>query len=88
MDSLLLRSAVERQFGIIGEALNRLSQHDPATALRISSLAEIVAFRNLLIHGYADVDHAAVWDILQTDLPRLKGELRRLIEKLDPQASI
>lgn len=61
---LLLRSAVERQFEIIGEALRQLWQHDPSVATRISQARQIIAFRNLLIHGYAAVDHEAVWDTL------------------------
>lgn len=44
---VMLRSAVERQFQIIGEALNRLSKVDPSTAGRVPDLARIVAFRNV-----------------------------------------
>jgi len=44
----LLRSAVERQFEIIGEALNQLCKIEPAWAERIPDLPQIVAFRNLL----------------------------------------
>ncbi len=57
----MLRSAVERQFEIVGEALNRLSQTDPTVAAQIGDLPRIVAFRNVLIHGYATIDDAIVW---------------------------
>jgi uncharacterized protein with HEPN domain len=44
----LLRQAIERNFEIIGEAMNRLVQHDPDTAARISKHRQIVDFRNVL----------------------------------------
>ena len=53
---LMLRSAVERQFGIVGEALSQLGRHYQALAGQIPDLREIVAFRNILIHGYEIVD--------------------------------
>ena len=48
----LLRQAVERNFEIIGEAVNLLRKLDPAVAARITDASRIVAFRNVLIHGY------------------------------------
>ena len=54
----LLRSAVERNFEIIGEALNRIRQNDPALAGRIPENRAIIGFRNLLIHGYDSIDHS------------------------------
>jgi uncharacterized protein with HEPN domain len=56
----MLRSAVERQFEIIGEALSQLAKIDPAVAARIPDLRRIVGFRNVLIHGYDRMDAASV----------------------------
>lgn len=56
----VVHSAVERTFEIIGEALAQLARLDPALAARIPDLREIIAFRNLLIHGYAAVEHDRV----------------------------
>jgi uncharacterized protein with HEPN domain len=77
----LLRSAVERQFEIIGEALRQLGRDDPATGAKISEQARIVAFRNILIHGYAHVDDRIVWDVLETKLPTLVTEVEALLEQ-------
>ena len=52
----MLRSAVERQFEIIGEAMTSLAKTDVPVAGRISHYQRTIAFRNVLIHGYADVD--------------------------------
>ncbi len=74
-----LRSACERQFEIIGEALNQLARIDPGTASAIPDLPRIVAFRNVLIHGYATVDDRLVWGVIETNLGRLRTTLARLL---------
>ncbi|MGB5550255.1 MAG: HepT-like ribonuclease domain-containing protein [Thermoanaerobaculia bacterium] len=51
LENRLLRQAVERNFEIIGEALNRLRRADPETADRIGETPRIVALRNILAHG-------------------------------------
>ena len=67
----LLRRGVERNFEIIGEAVKRLAQVDPDSAARIAQYPQIIAFRNILIHGYDLVDRALVWSTVQTQLPTL-----------------
>lgn len=59
----MLRSAVERQFEIVGEALGQLRRAAPALAAGVPDLPRIVAFRNLLIHGYAAIDDRLVWEV-------------------------
>lgn len=75
----LLRSAVERQCEIIGEALNRLARLSPDMAAQIPELSRAVAFRNLLIHGYATVDDAMVWRIATTDIAVLRDRLAAML---------
>ena len=76
----MLRSAVERQLGILGEALNRLSRVDPETAARLPELPRIVAFRNILVHGYAEIDNASVWRVVENQLDPLDRVLQEMPE--------
>lgn len=75
----MLRAAVERQFEIIGEALAQLAKIDADLAARISEHRRIIAFRNILIHGYADVDDLLVWDVVESKLPLLRVEVEALL---------
>jgi uncharacterized protein with HEPN domain len=74
-----LRRAVERSFEIIGEALTQLRKLDQPTADRISESRKIISFRNILIHNYGAIDDDKTWDIVQNDLPVLRGELDALL---------
>jgi uncharacterized protein with HEPN domain len=76
----MVRAAVERQFEIIGEALNRLSQQAPQVADRITDSRRIIAFRNLLIHGYAEIDDRVVWGVVEAKLEALISEVQGLLE--------
>lgn len=80
LSDAMLRAAVERQFEIIGEALNQLSKADPELASAVPDLPRIVAFRNILIHGYAMVDDVLVWQVLRERLPELRRVLRELLD--------
>jgi len=77
----LLQSAVERQFMIVGEALAQLGRIDAELADRIPERARIVAFRNILVHGYAVVDDEQVWSAVETHLPRLRNVLTGLLDE-------
>ena len=77
----LLRAAVERQFEIIGEAFAGLRRSDPALAAAIPDLPRIVAFRNILIHGYASVDDRLVWGVVERDLAELREAVARLLDE-------
>jgi len=70
---------VERQFEIIGAALTRLRNNAPDVGDRIPNHRRIIAFRNVLIHGYDLVDDDVVWDVVQGDVPALLELLRQML---------
>jgi uncharacterized protein with HEPN domain len=80
----MLRSAVERQFIIIGEALSRLEKLDPVLASQILDCHKIIGFRNVLVHGYETIDDAIVWKTIQDDLPNLQKEVETLLGRFGP----
>ncbi len=59
----LIRSAVERQFIIIGEALNRIKRLDLTVYDRIRYADQNVGFRNILVHGYDVISDQLVWQV-------------------------
>lgn len=75
----LLRSGVERQLGIVGEALHQALRADPGLEGSITDLWQIVRFRNIIIHAYGIVRDETVWGILQRNLPVLREEVKALL---------
>ncbi len=74
----MVRAAVERQFEIIGEALNQLARLAPELVEGIADYRRVIAFRNIPAHGYAGVDDRLVWDMAATRL----DDLRRVVGRL------
>jgi uncharacterized protein with HEPN domain len=77
LNSRLLRSSIEREFIIIGEALKNALAIEPA--LPITKERRIVDFRNVLVHQYSVIDDQYVWGLIHRDLPRLLAEVRALL---------
>ncbi|RLD35849.1 MAG: antitoxin [Bacteroidetes bacterium] len=74
----MLQDAVERNIEIIGEAMNKILKIDEL--IEISNARRVVDARNLLIHGYDDIDNAQIWGIIINHLPKLKQEVEALLE--------
>lgn len=79
--NLMVRSAVERQLEVLGEALNRLRRDDAETASRIPDLDRIVGMRNVLAHEYGDIDYEIVWRAATISVPSLVPVLDELVEE-------
>jgi uncharacterized protein with HEPN domain len=74
VSDLKTQSAVERQLGIIGEAVNKFEKIFPESP--ITNARKIVGFRNRLIHTYDAVDPSIVWAIIKNHLVPLKIEVK------------
>ena len=80
----LTQAAVERKCGVIGGAVNGLLKSHPDLAVRIPESHKIVAFRNVLAHGFAHMVPEVVWDYVQNHLPQLRQVVRTLLAELGP----
>ncbi len=84
LEDELRQAAVERQLEIAGDALGQLRKLDPELFARIPEGPLIVAFRNVLAHGYATIDHRRVFDAATSKVPALTGIISKLLNELPP----
>lgn len=76
-----LRSAVERKFEILGEALNRIRRDEPDVLQHIREHRDIISFRNILVHGYDAIDDQIVWGVIEEDLDNLLEDVATLLRE-------
>ena len=82
-DSRLIRSSVEREFTIIGEALSQLSRRDGDLFAQIDQAPQIISFRNKLTHEYVTINDQLVWGVIQNNLPVLLEQCTQLLSDLE-----
>jgi uncharacterized protein with HEPN domain len=80
----LLRSAVERQFINVGEALTEARKLDATTIGTITGVRKIIGFRNILVHGYEVVKPERVWSVVEMDMDLLRSEVQALLTTANP----
>ena len=85
-DDPMLRSAVERNLEVIGEAINRLARIDADTAGRLGPYEQIIAFHSILIHGYEIVDHDRVWHVIRNDVSDLLAKTDQLLYEAEDRS--
>lgn len=76
-----LQAAIERYIEIIGEAAGKLSQQTRDLAPDVP-WAQIIGARNVIIHGYAEVEPDRIWDIVKNHIPALRLAVDRLRERI------
>lgn len=79
---LLLRSAVERQIEIIGEAARHVSRATKEANLHIVWKG-ITAQRHVLAHEYGEILDDRVWRVATVHVPVLIEQLRPLVPPVD-----
>ncbi len=67
-DSWIVRSAVERQLEVIGEAAGRLSEGF-ALARPSWPIRQARAVRNRIVHDYLDIDRDTLWNTIAVSVP-------------------
>lgn len=79
-NNIMLKRAIERNFEIIGEAINRIITRDLIYIEKISNAKSIIGLRNQVIHAYDSISDENIWSILINHLPKLKAEIENLIQ--------
>ncbi|HJU00599.1 MAG TPA: DUF86 domain-containing protein [Actinomycetes bacterium] len=80
-DDELAQTAVIRWVEVIGEATRGLSDELRQTHPEVP-WRQMVAMRNVLIHGYFDIDVELVWSVAENDLPKLGAQVRAILDQL------
>ena len=77
------RSAVEREFILIGEATSVMAKFWPDSFNLLSDGRKAIGFRNILTHNYASVDHETVYETALQDVPKLRRECVEILRETD-----
>ena len=75
------RAAVERVLEVCGEAMSNLYKVAPAVAETIPHARDITGFRNILAHGYAELDHSKGYSIAIVNAPELLVAAQEALKK-------
>jgi len=83
----MLRDAVIRQLGIIGEAAANLSKLFKERHSK-QPWKDIVGLRQILLHKYWKVDPNIVWSTAKKDVRTLAAYLQRMLKKSSSQLDV
>ncbi len=76
--NFLVKAAVERHLGIVGEAVKKFLSESPEN--RLTNASQIISLRNRLIHSYDNVDDRIIWTIIKRHISPLKQEVEELLK--------
>ena len=76
----VLKRAFVRSLEIIGEAVKRLPE-DFRAKYKDTDWRAIAGTRDKLIHDYFGIDYDIVWDIVTNEIPELKTQIEKILQK-------
>lgn len=79
IESMQIQDSVIRRLEIIGEAIENFPKEIKTEHSDIQ-WNEISGMRNFLIHEYFGVDAYLVWETVENDIPKLKKQMKKIIE--------
>ena len=82
--SILVQDAVLRNLQTLSESTMRLSDSLKSTKPGVP-WTSIAGFRNVVAHGYLDIDLNLIWDIVTHDIPVLKIAIQEIMNSYDSQ---
>ena len=85
MQAKMVRSAVERQVEVMGQALDDLAREFPSLARQAPGIRAIVELRAFLIHRDETIRDDLIWQITRKDVPGLVGTLTQLLAGAAPE---
>jgi len=80
LDNKDKKDATMRRLEVIGEAVKNIPDSFRKKYPKIS-WRDIAGFRDVIIHAYFGVDFERVWMIVKDDIPKLKKEIEKILEK-------
>jgi len=82
----LIQNWFLRHLQIIGEAARALPESirdiSPSIPWR-----DVIGMRHILVHQYFGIDLEVVWQIVSTDLPKIKPEMEALLKNIEASHS-
>jgi uncharacterized protein with HEPN domain len=86
LENRMAQRAVERDFGIIGEALKQADQNFPGKLHSLSGLSNAARFRDRLAHGYFSIRQEIIWDVVKEELSPLHSAIKKLLDAPENEA--
>lgn len=81
---VMLKSAIERQVEIAGEAARRLADYDRETASQLPGLRSAIGIRSVIAHQYDRINWTKVREFIDGPQTQLHEAVSQLLDEIGP----